>query len=136
MCIVSSSLLDRKNSSSDGRAKQWIYWDPSYTRKRNDPSSPWFNFTDKYQPIFDFFSDTSDDGKQDFWNSVATCNKDRTYYSKLRLNQKNDEFTVSCLEENLNQASDVSPEISSSKNMVSQSEFISSSVHFFSIERI
>ena len=88
------------------------------------------HFTDKYQPIFDFFSDTFDDGKQDFWNSVAICNKDRTNYSKLRLNQKNDEFPESCLEENLNQNSDVSPEISSSKNMVFI-EFINSSVQFF-----
>ena len=107
-------MLCREKSSIDGAAKQWIYWDPSYTRKRNDPKSPWFNFTDKYHPIFEFLDDSDD--KQDFWQSVAQCMIDRKNATTLRLNQANEDFPTSCLEESLNQNSAISPEISSSKN--------------------
>ena len=105
-------MFCRENSSIDGGAKQWIYWDPSNTRKRNDPTSPWFNFTDKYHPIFELLDDSDD--KQDFWKSVAACMKNREN-ERLRLNKANENFPTSCLEENLNQNSNISPEISSSK---------------------
>ena len=40
----------------------------------------------------------------------------------LRLNQENDHFPTSCLEENLNNNSSISPEISSSRNEVTYSQ--------------
>ena len=118
-----SLLLCREKSPIGREAKQWIYWDPSDTRRRNDRTSPWFNFNDKYNPLFKFLDDSDD--KKDFWISVAACMKNRVVAGSidrtsltLRLNQGNSEFPTSCLEESMKQNSSISPQISSGKNYV------------------
>ena len=105
-------FICREKISIGGGAKQWIYWDPSFTRERQKPTSPWFNFTDKYHPIFDFMDDTQSASIIDFWISVAECMETRDL--TLRLNHA-DGDDPSCLEESLNQYNNVSSELSSSR---------------------
>ena len=97
---------------SDAGTKQWIYWGGSNDRGRDNPQSPWFNFTDKYLPIFDLLDDQIEEERRDFWTSVATCMNDRGNDTGLRMNQANDDFPTSCLEEGLDQHDNISSEIS------------------------
>ena len=99
---------------SDAGTKQWIYWGGSNDRGRDNKQSPWYNFTDKYQPIFEIL-DGGEDEKRDFWTSVATCMNDRGNDTGLRMNQANENYSVSCLDESLDQHDSIPSEISSSK---------------------
>ena len=71
-------------TSSNGETKQWINWEKQLNRKRDEESSRWYEYPDKYQPIFKFFDPNGwydgYDGNfhfDNFWGSVGECQQNR-----------------------------------------------------------
>ena len=132
-------------TSSSGETKQWINWEKTLNRKRDEESSRWYKYPDKYQPIFKFFDPNGwydgDTGYnfhfEQFWKSVGECQKSRQNITvpftdfcdtcktpHLRLTQGyegENGYIDSCLNISLNEADwdDImSKEISSSEDKV------------------